>query len=693
MFVSACGGGGGGSTPTPVPLDIVITPDGGDPIATNGAGLLPENINGSAGQRKKLGDINDNKNADGEAIYDLAPPAHQKDNTDFQIDGNALYYIGTNSGYFEATGTQQIYTLAIYRYDNLAHYQSRNEEGAKQPQIFIYTLNLQNELELPEQPEGLHLRPVDDAGNPENVRVYSEGESITDPDIFNFDTLDFGALPANADGSTNPVAVGILDYDDVLAAFGITAPPADVLGAYNVDGVAGDDIIIEIIYRLADNPGAGYSHNVFDIVGNNELVFTGANSGDYDDNPHPTYTLSIVTALNVRIELSASFVGRIDADASNDTEDADTREFTFAGGALSNVDVAATANDDAHRIISVAAGNIWVRDVEASTGKLIRFDATTLRLPADAEIYQYHIIVDSAGKVSAVAELPIGTEFYVLGTGEELMVPESITFRELKFTDKDGGVASYDIKIKYALKSGSDDMPEIAVDGSTISIVVGLSDTYKELLDALNGNSEVTALVNVEAGSVYAAGRSLINGNLVQAHLSGGADAVPDGAAATKAQIEIGGLIIKAANAGAGGNNIFFAPRHTNAVDSAVTFTVNGNRIDVLYGDMATLADLITAIDGDPNDPAKNGHASANALVDFDTSGITQATLDSTLLVNVFFATHSFAEDDNSRTLKTSTETPDPNVTGDAQNGPYTWQDDLALEPEDFTINIGPDIL
>ena len=507
----------------------------------------------------------------------------------------------------------------------------------------------------PASPTGLFLRPTGDA----NTKVYSNGRGLLLHVV------------------NNEIVIGTFDHD--------------ALNPYNIededDGAGdGDDISVGYSYSLAANAGDDYSNTLFS-TNNNQLTFIGENSGVLGETP--PYKLSIETALNVKIALPATFNGYINTDASNDDTDADTRKFAFSGGTISKTDVAATGEVPAHRTISVTAGKIYAPDTKAGTGKIINFEALdSYKLPTTPDIYEYYVIVtdennDGTGEVRAMAALPTGTGFYVIGEVEELMVPESITFRELKFTDKDGGVASYDIKIKYALKSGSDDMPEVAVDGSTISIVVGLSDTYKELLDALNGNSEVTALVNVEAGSVYAAGRSLINGNLVKAHLSGGANAVPDGAAATKAQIEIGGLIVQAANAGAGGNNIFFAPRHTNAQDSAVTFTVNGNRIDVLYGDMATLADLITAIDG---------NTAVNGKVDFDTTGISQDALDSTLLVDVFFATHSFAEDDNSRTLKTSTEDPIANPTGDLQDGKHDWISisDETLDTEDYLINLGP---
>ena len=75
-----------------------ITPPGDDaPIFSDGAELLPENANGST-NRIEIGTIIDNIVTTLPVSYRLADP----ENTDFQIADGKLYYIGADSGDFEA---------------------------------------------------------------------------------------------------------------------------------------------------------------------------------------------------------------------------------------------------------------------------------------------------------------------------------------------------------------------------------------------------------------------------------------------------------------------------------------------------------------------------------------------------------------------------------------------------------------
>ena len=174
-------GGGGDSAPAApiVPLELQIIPEGGEAVASNGIGLLNENADGSTSP-VQIGTINDNKNGNEQAYYAL-PEDGNTANDKFAITGNTgkqvLQFTGTDAGDYEAS-TRPKYNLKIERYDSEEHYNTRNEEGAKQPQTQDFTVNLKDLATLP-------INVADDAPFADE-----DGE---------------GFLDEGVDGSTTPV--------------------------------------------------------------------------------------------------------------------------------------------------------------------------------------------------------------------------------------------------------------------------------------------------------------------------------------------------------------------------------------------------------------------------------------------------------------------------------------------------------
>ena len=683
-IIFACGGGGGDNTPAVAALELEITPDGGDPIKLNGADLVPEESagNGAIGSstaRISLGKITSNKNDTTDTIYELADgdDATGTQNEHFTIIGGALFYIGPAVDFETASAADRMFTLKINRYNNADD--ATNDRNA---QPITAVIDLINGKDLPDAPSGLFLRPADD----KTSKVYSGGDSTIIENgeaTRNLNTLDYGVLAAGADGSTNPVAVGILAHDTQTDGYLDTTK----------DGAGdGDDIFISYHYTLAVGAGAGYSNNLFTIDDENQLSFIGA-----DSDVSPTYLIGIATTIRVTIELPALTGGvkgyyDVEADGIADKADGskgdgniDDREFSFSGGALSKADVAATSSDDAHRNIDVTAGKIYAADFANVAGKIISFDATTLRLPDTAGIYQYHIIVDGAGEVSAVAALPDGTEFYVLGTAETLMVPDSITIDGLTFTDKDGGPAGHDIKIKVSYKTSSG--VDIDVVGDTISIKTRSTTFFDDLVTALQNNDKVTALVTA-TGDHGTFNDLISNYDIATIRLSGGVDEVIDDmddadpandvvtTAAVQARTEIAGLIIEATTAGVSENIIWIVGAASGVDNSEITLSGTNKNINFNYGSQATLADFITAI---------NTNTRTNNLVDFVGEAGTDYNPD-TLLSDVLVRTWSIAEDG---TLAAG-EDPTANI-GTEQTGAHTWTDEATLDPEDFTIKLAPE--
>ena len=237
--MSACGGGGGGggggsSPATPAPPELHITPKGGDPIATNGAGLLGEEIDGSSSP-VALGTIGDDKNTNGEAYYKLAEDddADGTDNAAFEIIGDTagaqiLQFKGTYSGDLE--GNDKL-TLKIIRYNNKA-----DAEAERNPQILDYIVNLIN------FDEALTIT------NADGDIIASDGE---------------GLLPENYNGDES---AGGSPFE---------------LGEIGDNG----EISLGITYRLADIPAnADYQLERADEGGiyTYKLYYTGKDSGDFE---------------------------------------------------------------------------------------------------------------------------------------------------------------------------------------------------------------------------------------------------------------------------------------------------------------------------------------------------------------------------------------------------------------------------
>ena len=493
-------------------------------------------------------------------------------------------------------------------------------------------------------PYGLFLRPTGET----DVKVYSNGQ---------------GLLLENSDGSTNEIVIGTFDHDDVIEAH-----------AKDSDGVS-----ITNSYKLLDT--LSHDYDDFSITKNNQLSFIGANSGDYAANPRPTHKLSIETTTTVGIDLPSTFDGYIGVDASGDTEDSDTREFSFSVGTITIDDVATVGEVAAHRTISVTAGKIYVADTTEGTAKTISFNTLTdYALPITEDIYDYHVIVtdesnDGTGDVSAVAELPTDdTEFYMLGTVGAHAIP-SITIDGITFTDKSGdGVP----KIKFTFKVSTGVTVEI-VNGDTISIETHLSsDDFGDLLEALkNPANGVTALIDVTTTGAYNSGKTIQNGDIGRLQLSGGVD----GANPIKAQTEIAGLIIEAATAGVAGNNIDIVGEPSGVADSTISISQPNTIIFISYGSDATLADMITAI----NTGISQAAIDANALINF--VGTAGTDYDSaTKLADVLFASYSLAEDGTPE----AGADPTANDTGTEQTGVYNWETADIFNIEDYIINLSP---
>ena len=536
---------------------------------------------------------------------------------------------------------------------------------------------------LPEAAEGLYLRTDNPNGEGE-LRVYTGGDStIENPDgteTRNFGTLDYGVLQENQDGSDTAIPLGTLEHD--------TRKPYAVDNADDGAG-SGDDIFVTYAYTLAQ------ASTDFAIDSENQLAFIGADSGDYDANPRPTYTISVEATQIVTINLPAG--SRYDVDASGNTEDADTREFSFSGGAITHDDVAATEGEDAHRTIDVAEGKIYVADAEAGTGKIISFAANGLALPTTPDIYENYVIVtdknnNGAGEVEAVADLPTdGTEFYVLGTVEGYI--PAITLDGIKFTDKQGGGDGWEIKaiLKPTVSdtvAGAAELnaAEVSVDGNTIIIKGVYTELFDNVLAALRDPANgVAALVDMTTVEGYTAGSSLSiarigNTNFATTKLSGGVDADSGaGTAAVQAEATFAGLTVVATSVhvGAASNRVELQPISSGDDGSGVTVNVIGNNrvISITYDNDATLADLITAINGD---------TAANALVDF--VGVAGTDYDAgDLLLDVLAKTYKLNPEIGAA--------PTPNVTGKEHTGgsALPWKDEVTLDPEDYTINLRPE--
>ena len=360
-----------------------------------------------------------------------------------------------------------------------------------------------------------------------------------------------------------------------------------------------------------------------------------------------------------------------------------------------------------HRFINVAGGNIYVADTETGTGKIISFEATSLRLPRDANIYNYHIIVDGAGAVSAVVDLPSdNSEFYVLGMTEERLVPR-LGIDGIVFSDVNGGLLSDDIKVEFAWQATSGVEVELLADGNTISIKAHRNATYADLLEALQNHADVTAIVNVTTQGGYNANAKISAGNIggaVQSlSLTGGVTAVAEvrdlvtdavttaAVAEVKATLTIGGLTITTGSnptyAGAAGNAIKIFASSSGNNNSVVTVSANNLNIMIEYGDTATLQHMINAMNNSSVVNEGSSNLQLRGLVVLIETGLTPSQLN-TPLADLFTLTYSFADDG----VDANGANPMVNPTGTINNTGkiYSWKTDRILNTEDYIINLAP---
>ena len=233
VAAEGCGGGGDSAAPAVVPPKLSIIPPNSDTaIASDGAGLLPEEIDGSS-TAVPLGKLNDDKNADGNAYYKLAEgdDAEGTDNVLFRIidqDGaQILQFIGEDSGDFDRLATKKSFTLNIARYNNE---EAANAEGGGNPQILEYVVNLADQAEV--------LAIINAAGE----AVLSDGKPL---------------LQENADGSTNRIELGKIT--DGTTASGVS-------------------------YALAESSKTNFQIEFDAEDGFYKLYYTGSNAGDFENN-------------------------------------------------------------------------------------------------------------------------------------------------------------------------------------------------------------------------------------------------------------------------------------------------------------------------------------------------------------------------------------------------------------------------
>ena len=154
----ACSGGGGGSSPVADPTILTITPTNEKAVESDGAGLLPEERDGSGEMDSStapvlLGTISDNKNTNDKAVYKLATDddAVDTDNAKFSIDTtintgtgmatSQLFYIGSALDFESTSDAKKSFSLKIERYNNE---EAVKAEGGGNPQILQYIVNLKD---------------------------------------------------------------------------------------------------------------------------------------------------------------------------------------------------------------------------------------------------------------------------------------------------------------------------------------------------------------------------------------------------------------------------------------------------------------------------------------------------------------------------------------------------------------------
>ena len=695
MFVAACGigtpagnvgfailnNGGGGSPaakpaakPAPDPTPDPTPPR--PPIDLDIALVLPENSDGSGEVGSATAPIlvftiTETKDNAGEVTYRLA-----ESETDFAIDGYKLFYIGADSGKYDPDNPK-IFAIKITRVEVV---EVADGEPAEQPIIdsFDYSVTLIAAPDLPLAPTGLFLRTAGTDGTADvNFKIYDGGDATIEyrdtdgeitKEIRNFNTLAQHVNVQNADGNAPPPPqfIGIFAHDTLN------------------DGeseVAGTSISVSYAYQLAADAGAGYGNADFEI-NNNQLYFSGGDSG--------IYTLLIDTIATVTINLPSTFEGLIDVDASGDTADEDTREFAFSGGAIArtaNRVIQINGEDVIHRTIDVAAGVVYAHDIKGGSGKIISFSATTngLVVPTDTDTYEYYVIVTDSGEVDVKPKTELegmvksGTEFYTIGTVGARVVP-SINIDGFRLTDKTGnGLA----EIRYFNKVSGD--IEIEVSGNIISITARDATTYADLLNALQNNEQVTALLDVTITDFFIASTTTASAGFGSTKLLGSDSNI-------KAKVNIGGLIIEEAkNAdNAGENNLDIIAKPTvqagnNVIIEADTISLTDPTITVTYDKDATLAHLVAAINSEAGPNALvNFFDAANPNTEYTATDATHASLAglTVLLSEVLFARHSTAAGG-----AVSGDEPETSP-GTEQSGALLWQSEAIIDTDDYTIKL-----
>ena len=238
--MAACGGGGG-NTPTASRTIILITPTGGDPIASDdAAGLVPEEINGSGADGSDtapvfLGTITDNKDQSGNVTYRLVNPddVSQTYEGDFEIrNGNQLFYIGAYSGdYATASEEEQSFPFKIERTDG-GNVQTLDYIARLQEQIEVLTITPpDSDTPIPSGGTGLIPEEKDGSGAagtataPIPIGQIKDSTTAfgvtyklvpaTDPEDYESDNLLFSI---GADGVTIFYVGPAVDFDTALAS-------------------------------------------------------------------------------------------------------------------------------------------------------------------------------------------------------------------------------------------------------------------------------------------------------------------------------------------------------------------------------------------------------------------------------------------------------------------------------------------
>ena len=787
MLLVACGGGGGGS-PAPksapeIPLELEITPTGKSPIKSDdAAGLLPEKSNGVLDGAIALGTINDNKNDNGEAVYALNDDTADIDNGDFTILNNVLSYIGYDSGYFGADGSKKAYMIDILRFDDKEHYDSfiADPENAKQPLAVTYIIHLQNKLTLPPAENsaegvGLYLSTSID-GEALNIYTRGDGTRTNPPDgkeARDFDTIDLALLGENVSGSGTAIELGTVAHDDYVP--GLVADADDGAGD-------GDDISIAYRYTLSGSTDAKYSNALFRIDDNDELVFIGADSGDYATSP--TIDVQIDVTLSVTIALADDFAGRINADASGDAGDADTREFAFDGGAISSsnevgglkltaVAGGVAANGFKVVFVTLASGGevsvaitgttITISVVLTSTFSNIK---STLDGAIDGGVLDGVVTLDTTSDYNAVSRVSGSTEFggrFDIVSGSSNSSFRTLFLGGIKFTAKldstnQGGLYfqldeslsavavsqtlfvtffnvfhQADTKLsevvtKLSANSTFTNFYDIDTTGADYNPDALVADITQGKYDFVGDLDNAYRSVDVAAGEIYAPDIDGRTGKIIKFDAVIGlrvgedsyvivTDADGDGVGVVSAvaalptdgsdfyvlgQVAAAEVAVAAVaasltegttnsatftadTAGANGDNLDITFTASSTAGTAVTVAFTGSStedITITYDISAALSHLETAF--------ASGTLAANIALLYD---LAIGGADTTLLSTIFTDGTQSLSGGADATTRVTGGAPTLNMTGQTQDGPYQWVSDQLIDTEDFTINIGPDIL